>query len=103
MLNMFEEFCEEKAIKAYFNLREFLLEYLEGVEIIRTNLLEYSFTFYYLDRKFYISYYTSLEDKDYFILEDIEKEEEVINTLDSNSILDLLESSFLESRNKERR
>ena len=102
MLNMFEEFCEEKAIKAYFNLREFLLEYLEGVEIIRTNLLEYSFTFYYLDRKFYISYYTSLEDKDYFILEDIEKEEEVIDTLDSNSILDLLESSFIESY-KERR
>lgn len=102
MLNMFEEFCEEKAIKAYFNLREFLLEYLEGVEIIRTNLLEYSFTFYYLDRKFYISYYTSLEDKDFFILEDIEKEEEVIDTLDSNSILDLLESSFIESY-KERR
>ena len=46
MLNMFEEFCEEKAIKAYFNLKEFLLEYLEGVEIIRTNLLEYSFTFF---------------------------------------------------------
>lgn len=102
MLNMFEEFCEEKAIKAYFNLKEFLLEYLEGVEIIKTNLLEYSFTFYYLDRKFYISYYTSLEDKDYFILEDIEKEEEVIDTLDSNSILDLLESSFIESY-KERR
>lgn len=102
MLNMFEEFCEEKAIKAYFNLREFLLEYLEGVEIIKTNLVEYSFTFYYLDRKFYISYYTSLEDKDYFILEDIEKEEEVIDTLDSNSILDLLESSFIESY-KERR
>ena len=102
MLNMFEEFCEEKAIKAYFNLREFLLEYLEGVEIIKTNLLEYSFTFYYLDSKFYISYYTSLEDKDYFILEDIEKEEEVIDTLDSNSILDLLESSFIESY-KERR
>lgn len=102
MLNMFEEFCEEKAIKAYFNLREFLLEYLEGVEIIKTNLLEYSFTFYYLDRKFYISYYTSLEDKDFFILEDIEKEEEVIDTLDSNSILDLLESSFIESY-KERR
>ena len=102
MLNMFEEFCEEKAIKAYFNLREFLLEYLEGVEIIKTNLLEYSFTFYYLDRKFYISYYTSLEDKDFFILEDIEKEEEVIDTLDSNSILDLWESSFIESY-KERR
>ena len=102
MLNMFEEFCEEKAVKAYFNLREFLLEYLEGVEIIKANLLEYSFTFYYLDRKFYISYYTSLEDKDYFILEDIEKEEEVIDTLDSNSILDLLESSFIESY-KERR
>ena len=102
MLNMFEEFCEEKAIKAYFNLKEFLLEYLEGVEIIRTNLLEYSFTFYYLDRKFYISYYTSLEDKDFFILEDIEKEVEVIETLDSNSILDLLESSFIESY-KERR
>ena len=102
MLNMFEEFCEEKAVKAYFNLKEFLLEYLEGVEIIRTNLLEYSFTFYYLDREFYISYYTSLEDKDYFILEDIEKEEEVIDTLDSNSILDLLESSFIESY-KERR
>lgn len=102
MLNMFEEFCEEKAIKAYFNLKEFLLEYLEGVEIIKTNLLEYSFTFYYLDRKFYISYYTSLEDKDFFILEDIEKEEEVIDTLDSNSILDLLESSFIESY-KERR
>lgn len=102
MLNMFEEFCEEKAIKAYFNLKEFLLEYLEGVEIIKTNLLEYSFTFYYLDNKFYISYYTSLEDKDYFILEDIEKEEEVIDTLDSNSILDLLESSFIESY-KERR
>ena len=102
MLNMFEEFSEEKAIKAYFNLKEFLLEYLEGVEIIKTNLLEYSFTFYYLDRKFYISYYTSLEDKDFFILEDIEKEEEVIDTLDSNSILDLLESSFIESY-KERR
>ena len=102
MLNMFEEFSEEKAVKAYFNLREFLLEYLEGVEIIRTNLIEYSFTFYYLDREFYISYYTSLEDKDYFILEDIEKEEEVIDTLDSNSILDLLESSFIESY-KERR
>ena len=102
MLNMFEEFCEEKAVKAYFNLKEFLLEYLEGVEIIKTNLLEYSFTFYYLDRKFYISYYTSLEDKDYFILEDIEKEVEVIDTLDSNSILDLLESSFIESY-KERR
>lgn len=102
MQKMFEEFCEEKAVKAYFNLREFLLEYLEGVEIIKTNLLEYSFTFYYLDRKFYISYYTSLEDKDYFILEDIEKEEEVIDTLDSNSILDLLESSFIESY-KERR
>lgn len=102
MLNMFEEFSEEKAIKAYFNLKEFLLEYLEGVEIIRTNLLEYSFTFYYLDRKFYISYYTSLEDKDFFILEDIEKEEEVIDTLDSNYILDLLESSFIESY-KERR
>lgn len=102
MQNMFEKFSEEKAIKAYFNLREFLLEYLEGVEIIKTNLLEYSFTFYYLDRKFYISYYTSLEDKDYFILEDIEKEEEVIDTLDSNSILDLLESSFIESY-KERR
>ena len=102
MLNMFEEFSEEKAIKAYFNLKEFLLEYLEGVEIIKTNLLEYSFTFYYLDRKFYISYYTSLEDKDFFILEDIEKEVEVIDTLDSNSILDLLESSFIESY-KERR
>ena len=102
MLNMFEEFSEEKAVKAYFNLREFLLEYLEGVEIIKTNLLEYSFTLYYLDRKFYISYYTSLEDKDYFILEDIEKEEEVIDTLDSNYILDLLESSFIESY-KERR
>ena len=102
MLNMFEEFDKRKAVKAYFNLREFLLEYLEGVEIIRTNLLEYSFTFYYLDREFYISYYTSLEDKDYFILEDIEKEEEVIDTLDSNSILDLLESSFIESY-KERR
>ena len=102
MLNMFEEFSERKAIKAYFNLREFLLEYLEGVEIIKTNLLEYSFTFYYLDRKFYISYYTSLEDKDFFILEDIEKEVEVIDTLDSNSILDLLESSFIESY-KERR
>ena len=99
---MFEEFSEEKAVKAYFNLKEFLLEYLEGVEIIKTNLLEYSFTFYYLDRKFYISYYTSLEDKDFFILEDIEKEEEVIDTLDSNSILDLLESSFIESY-KERR
>ena len=102
MLNMFEEFSEEKAIKAYFNLKEFLLEYLEGVEIIKTNLVEYSFTFYYLDRKFYISYYTSLEDKDFFLLEDIEKEEEVIETLDSNSILDLLESSFIESY-KERR
>ena len=102
MLNMFEEFCEEKAVKAYFNLKEFLLEELEGVEIIKTNLLEYSFTFYYLDRKFYISYYTSLEDKDYFLLEDIEKEEEVIDTLDSNYILDLLESSFIESY-KERR
>ena len=102
MVNMVEEVSEEKAVKAYFNLREFLLEYLEGVEIIKTNLLEYSFTFYYLDRKFYISYYTSLEDKDYFILEDIEKEEEVIDTLDSNSILDLLESSFIESY-KERR
>ena len=102
MLNMFEEFCEEKAVKAYSNLKEFLLEYLEGVEIIKTNLVEYSFTFYYLDSKFYISYYTSLEDKDYFILEDIEKEVEVIDTLDSNSILDLLESSFIESY-KERR
>ena len=94
MLNMFEEFSEEKAVKAYFNLREFLLEYLEGVEIIKTNLLEYSFTLYYLDKKFYISYYTTLEDKDIFILEDIEEEVEVIETLDSKYILDLLESRY---------
>ena len=93
MLNMFEEFSEEKALRGYFDLKKFLLE-LDGVEILKTNLLEYSFTFTYKNKTFYSSYYTSLEDKDIFILEDIEEDLEVRETLDSKYFLDLLESRY---------
>ena len=94
MLNMFEEFDEKKALRGYFDLKKFLLEELEDVEILKTNLLEYSFTFTYKNKTFYSSYYTTLEDKDIFILEDIEEDLEVRETLDSKYILDLLESRY---------
>ena len=93
MLNMFEEFDERKALRGYFDLKKFLLE-LDGVEILKTNLLEYSFTFTYKNKTFYSSYYTTLEDKDIFILEDIEEDLEIRETLDSKYILDLLESRY---------
>ena len=94
MLNMFEEFDEKKALRGYFDLKKFLLEELDGVEILKTNLLEYSFTFTYKNKEFYSSYYTTLEDKDIFTLEDIDEELEVRETLNSKYFLDLLESRY---------
>lgn len=89
-----DELEEIGRVNGIRELKEYFRTLEEEVTILKENLEESSITFIYKNRKFYSSYYTTLESnlKNYFILEDLEEEIEVIESLDSKYFLDLLEN-----------